>query len=175
MKNKPGPVRISFAAVYFLFIAVSIAAGFTPGKKIGMNFMQFSIELVKLLPIIFILIGLFDVWVKREFIEKHLGKDSGVLGYLWVILLASPIAGGLIPAFPVAYSLFSKGARLSLVFTFIGAAAVCRIPMTLFEASFLGVKFSLVRLGVSVPLVIFSSILLGRYLERKGYKVKDGE
>ncbi len=175
MKNKPGPVKIFLVAAYFLFIGISLAAGFTPGKKIGANFIQFSMELVKLLPFIFILIGLFDVWVKREFIEKHLGKDSGVLGYLWVILLASPIAGGLIPAFPVAYSLFSKGARLSLVFTFIGAAAVCRIPMTLFEASFLGVKFSLVRLGVSVPLVIFSSILLGRYLERKGYEIKDGE
>ena len=144
-------------------------------KEIWLNFINFSMEMIKLLPFVFILIGLFEVWVKREFIEKHLGKGAGGLGYLWVILLASPIAGGLIPAFPIAYSLFSKGARLSIVFTFIGAAAVCRIPMTFFEASFLGIKFSMIRLAASIPLVIASSVLLGNFLEKRGYRIRPGK
>jgi len=114
------------------------------------------------------------VWIKKEFVVKHLGKNSNYLSYLWAILLAGPIAGGIIPAFPIAYSLFQKGAKMRVIFTFISAAAVCRIPMTLFEASFLGIKFTLVRLLVSLPLVIISSILVGNILEKKDYKIMKG-
>ncbi|MFW6030826.1 MAG: hypothetical protein ACOCRO_11335, partial [Halanaerobiales bacterium] len=62
--------------------------------------------------------------------------------------------------FPLGHTLFTKGARLSIVLTYIGSAGLTRVPMTIFEASFLGVKFTLTRLLVSVPLVIISSIIL---------------
>ena len=45
-----------------------------------------------------------------------------------------------------------------MIFTYIGASAVCRIPMNLFELSFMGVKFTAIRLTVSLPLVILSSL-----------------
>jgi uncharacterized membrane protein YraQ (UPF0718 family) len=128
-----------------------------------------------IMPGAFILIGLFEVWVKREIVERHLGEGSGFRGYLWMILLASTAVGGLYLAFPVAYSLYSKGAKLSVIFTYLGAAAICRIPMTIFEASFLGVKFTAIRWLVSLPLVIITSMLLGNYLTRRGYKVSAGE
>ncbi len=172
MKNKL--IKTGAVLLYVIFVTLSFIFGYNPGKQIGRNFASFTMEMIILLPFVFILIGLFDVWVKKEFIEKHLGKNSNPLSYLWAILLAGPIAGGLIAAFPVAYSLFQKGAKMSVIFTFISAAAVCRIPMTLFEASFLGIKFTLVRLLVSLPLVIISSILVGNFLEKKDYKIMKG-
>ncbi|MEA2081641.1 MAG: permease [Elusimicrobiota bacterium] len=175
MKHQNKIVKISAFLLYAAFIFLSSIFGFNPGKQIGHNFIIFFLEMLKLLPCIFILIGLFEVWVKKEVITKHLGKGSGILSYVWAILLAGPIAGGLLPAFPIAYSLFQKGARLNVIFTFIGAAAVCRIPMTLFEASFMGIKFSLIRLIVSIPLVILSSIWLGNYLEKRNYRIMGGK
>ena len=172
MKNKL--LKIGAVLLYILFVSFSFIFGYNPGKQIGHNFASFALEMIKLLPFIFILIGLFDVWVKKEFVEKHLGKNSNMLSYLWAILLAGPIAGGLIAAFPIAYSLFQKGAKMSVIFTFISAAAVCRIPMTLFEASFLGIKFTVIRLLVSIPLVIVSSILFGNLLEKRDYKIMKG-
>ena len=172
MKSKL--IKAGAVILYFIFVTLSFIFGYNPGKQIGQNFISFALEMIKLLPFIFILIGLFDVWVKKEFIEKHLGKDSNFLSYLWAILLAGLIAGGLIAAFPIAYSLFQKGAKMSVIFTFISAAAVIRIPMTLFEASFLGIKFTLIRLLVSVPLVVISSILLGNFLEKKNYRIMKG-
>jgi len=77
-------------------------------------------------------------------------------------------------AFPVACSLYRKGARLAVIFTYIGDAAICRIPLTIFEASFLGIKFTLTRLLVAVPLVILSSMLLGNHLKKRGYGISDG-
>jgi uncharacterized membrane protein YraQ (UPF0718 family) len=168
-------ITILLIASYFVFLVVAFLIGFNPGQEIGQNFLSFAISMLKILPGAFILIGLFEVWVKRETIERHLGEESGFRGYLWAILLSSTTIGGLYLALPVAYALYSKGAKLSVIFTYLGAAAICRIPMAIFEASFLGIKFTAVRWLVSLPLVIVTSILLGNYLTRKGYKAPVGK
>jgi len=92
---------------------------------------------------------------------------------MWALLLAAPTVGGLYVSFPVAYALFKKGAKPSIVFTYIGASGICRIPMTIFEASFLGMKFSAIRFAVSLPLVIAISICLEKYLSWVRYKMPD--
>ena len=168
-------IKIISLSAYLLFIAVSLITGFNPGKQIGLNFVDFSVEMLKILPFAFILIGLFEVWVKRETVERHLGEKSGIKGYIWAILLAGTTVGGLYVAFPVAYSLYSKGAKLSVIFTYISASAICRVPMTIFEASFLGIKFTAIRFLVSIPLVIITSILLGNYLTKPNYKIEEGK
>jgi uncharacterized membrane protein YraQ (UPF0718 family) len=150
-------------------------SGFGPGREIGHNFASFSLDMLKILPCAFILIGLFEIWVKRETIERHFGEKSGIRGYLLGILLASTTVGGLYVAFPVAYSLYSKGAKLSVIFTYIGASAICRVPMTIFEASYLGVNFSAIRLLVAIPLVVITSMLLGDYLTKRNYKITEGK
>lgn len=154
---------------YVIFIAFSFSLEFEPGTQIGRNFWEFSRTMLTVLPGIFLLIGLFEVWVKRETVERHLGESSGVRGYVWAILLAGTTFGPLYVALPVAHTLSRKGAKLSVLFTYISASAICRIPMTGFEASFLGLKFTLIRLLVSLPLIIFTSMLLGSYLTRTGY------
>lgn len=168
-------IKISYISGYALFLIASFVFGFNPGKEIGYNFISFLVYMLKILPCAFILIGLFEVWVKKEVIEKHLGEESGIRGYIWAILLAGTIAGGLLVAFPIAYSMYNKGAKLSVIFTYIGAAAICRVPMTMFEASFMGVKFTAIRLLVSLPLVIVTSILLGDYLSKRNYKMVEGK
>lgn len=168
-------VKLAGLVAYIVFLVVSLLLYYSPGEEIARNFASFSLDMLKILPGAFILIGLFDVWVKRETVEKHLGEGSGIRGYVWVILLAGATVGGLYVAFPVAYSMYSKGARLSVIFTYVGAAAVCRIPMTIFEASFLGIRFSVIRLAVSLTLVIITAILFGNYLKKRNYKISDGK
>lgn len=166
-------IQLAIVAAYGVFLGVSFATGFSPGKEIGLNFLEFSKNLLLVLPSAFLIIGLFEVWIKKEQVARHLGKESGVRGFFWAVILASTTIGGLYVAFPAAYSLSTKGARLSVVFTYLGAAAICRIPMTVFEASFLGAKFTLIRLCVSLPLVIASSIMLEKYLEKSGFKIME--
>ena len=109
----------------------------------------------------------------REIIEKNLGSNSGVGGYLWAIILSKTTVGGVFMAFLIAHVLYKKGASLSVVFTYVGASAVCRIPMTVFEASLFGIKFTIIRLVVSLPLVILSSIILGMILNRIDYRLSE--
>jgi uncharacterized membrane protein YraQ (UPF0718 family) len=174
MRRGSHAIRMVGILGYVLFLIVSVAFGFDPGKKIAINFASFSLEMLKVLPCAFILIGLFEVWVKRETVERNLGEDAGLAGYLWALLLAGTTVGGLYVAFPVASSLGRKGARLGVVFAYIGASAICRVPLAIFETSFLGVKFTAVRLLVSIPIVILTSALLGSYLARRGYAIVDG-
>ena len=164
-------IRIAILAGYAIFIALSWILGFDAGQEVSENFASFALDMLKIVPCAFILIGLFEVWIKRETVERHLGEGSGIMGYLWGILLAGTTVGGIYIAFPVAYSLYSKGAKLGVIFTYIGASAICRIPMAIFEASFLGIQFTAVRLLVSLPLVIITSKILGDYLTRQKYKL----
>jgi uncharacterized membrane protein YraQ (UPF0718 family) len=166
-------VELGTVAGFGLFMAASFAAGFTPGKEMARTFTATLWYMLELLPCAFVLIALFDVWVKRETVERHFGKGAGVRGYLWGMVLAGLTVGGTYVAFPVACSLFRKGARLSLIFAYVGFASVCRIPMTTFEASFMGPLFTAVRLGVSIPLVIVLSLAMGRVLEGRGYEVRE--
>lgn len=174
MKHK-NVIKAVGISCYIIFLIVSFTFGFNSGKEIGYNFFSFSMYMLKLLPFAFILIGLFEVWVKKETVEKHLGEESGMKGYIWALLLSSTTVGGLYVAFPVAYSLYSKGAKLSVIFTYIGASAICRVPLTIFEASFLGIKFTAIRLFISLPLVVLTSVLLGDYLTKRSYKIMEGK
>ena len=163
--------RLALFLLYGGFLLWGFIKRFGPSVEVARNFWTFSAQMVMILPCAFVLIGLFEVWVKKEAVERHLGKGSGPLGYFWAVLLAATTVGGIYVAFPVAHSLYRKGAKLGVIFTYVGASAICRIPMTVFEASFLGVKFTAVRFLVSLPLLVFVSALLGHYLERKGYRM----
>jgi len=164
---------VALAAAFGIFVGISFLTGFDTGRKMGTTFGKTTLTMMTLLPCAFVLIGLFDVWVKRETVEKHLGAGSGLRGYFWSVLLAGTTVGGLYIAFPVAYSLHRKGARLGVIFAFIGLSGICRVPMSMFEASFLGAGFTAVRLAVSIPLVVLTSAIMGRILERRGYEVTE--
>jgi len=172
--NRRSLIKLAVLVGYLAFIAISTVIDFSPGKQIGSNFIYFWADLIKVLPFAFVLIGLFEVWIDRKTVEKHLGQESGARGYLWALVLSSITVGGVFVAFPVACSLHKKGASLGVIFTYIGTSAVCRIPMILFESSFMGIKFTAIRLATSLPLVILSSVLLGRYLKMKNYEIRNG-
>ncbi len=165
-------VPVVLIAAFILYIGYSFLVGFGPGMETGHIFTAYCIEMATILPLAFVLIGLFEVWIKREIVEKHLGHGSGIRGYFWAILLGGTTIGPMIVSLPIAYSLSRKGAALNVVFTYIGAAAVCRIPMTIFEASYLGVKFTVIRYVVSIPLIIISASILGSYLQKHNFKIQ---
>lgn len=175
MKNKNNSKKNKNNVIIFIsflsLILLSYLFDYNLGIRIGDNFMIFAKDMVKILPPAFILIGLFDVWVDRKTIEKNFGKTSGFKKYIYSILLAATTVGGTFVAFPVANSLYHKGAGYSSIFTYITAASLVMIPMSIMEASILGLKFTFIRIGVSLPLVVISSILLEKYFKKDNYKL----
>jgi len=160
--------------LFIIFSIVSYFMGFKPGQMIYSNFNEFFIEMISFIPFLFILIGLFDVWFPKEMLEKHIGQESGIKGIFLVILLAMLQAGPLYGAFPVAYLLHKKGASVKNIFIYLGAFSSMKIPMLGIEMGYLGIKFTILRTLISLPLFILIGYMMERFVG-KNFKVKDAK
>jgi len=160
--------------LFVIFSVISYFIGFQPGKVIYSNFNQFFIEMISFIPFLFILIGLFDVWFPKETIEKQIGQKSGIKGVLLVIFLAMLQAGPLYGAFPVAYMLHKKGASVKNIFIYLGAFSSMKIPMLGIEMGYLGIKFTILRTLISLPLFILVGYLMEKIMGTN-FKINDAK
>jgi uncharacterized membrane protein YraQ (UPF0718 family) len=160
--------------LFLMFAAFSWVIGFTPGIIVYNNFWVFFSGLISFLPIMFILVGLFDVWIPKEKIERHIGHGSGIIGAFWVILLAMLQAGPIYASFPIAYILRKKGASVRNIFIYLGAFSCIKLPMLTFEIGFMGLKFSILRTLISLP-IFFAVGILMEMIVGKDFQVMDGK
>lgn len=107
-------------------------------------------QMLLVIPPIFVLLGLLDVWIPRETMVRFMGKGSGLKGAALALLLGSAAAGPLYAAFPVAGMFMKKGASFTNVLLFLGAWSTTKVPMVLFELAAMGPVFTFVRLGLSL-------------------------
>ena len=158
---------ISVIIAFGIFSAYSLFFHFRLGIDILQNnFWAFLKDMLFALPVMFILIGLFDVWVSKEKVQRHIGDSSGVKGVLLVMLLAFVQAGPLYAAFPVAYILQKKGTSSVNIFIYLSSFTMAKVPMLTFEIGFLGLKFSVLRLLLSIPVFVLVGIIMGRYFDK---------
>lgn len=118
-------------------------------KSIAMALFQTK-SMLLVVPPIFVLLGLLDVWVPREKMIKYMGSGSGARGSLLAFLLGSFAAGPLYGAFPFAAVLMRKGASLRNILIFIGAWSTTKLPLLLFESAAMGMRFTLARLAIDL-------------------------
>jgi uncharacterized membrane protein YraQ (UPF0718 family) len=124
-------------------------------------------EMILIIPPIFILLGLLDIWVPKQTMVKFMGEGSGLKGILLALFIGSAAAGPLYGAFPVAAVFMKKGVKFSNILMFLGAWSTTKIPMLLFEFSALGVPFSLTRLLVNLPGIIIIALLLEKIMPKE--------
>ena len=111
---------------------------------------------------LFILLGLLDIWVPRETMVRFMGEGSGLKGALLSFLLGSAAAGPLYVVFPIAAAFMRKGAKFTNILILIGAWSTTKIPMVLFELSAMGLKFGLTRLALNIPVILIITFVMGR-------------
>ncbi|MGE5630733.1 MAG: permease [Caulobacteraceae bacterium] len=121
-------------------------------------------EMLTVIPPIFILLGLLDVWVDREVMIRLMGEKSGFVGVIIAFILGSAAAGPLYAAFPIAGVLLKKGSKFSNVLIFIGSWSTTKIPMLLFEASSMGWRFMLARFIIDLPGIAFIAYVIEKLL-----------
>ncbi|MEN6595969.1 MAG: permease [Clostridiaceae bacterium] len=156
--------------VFLLLLAANIILGLLLpeiGKKSLSITLQNLQEMLLVIPPIFVLLGLLDVWVDRATMIKFTGKGSGLKGVLIAFLLGSAAAGPLYAAFPVAGVMLKKGSSIWNVFIFIGAWSTTKIPMLTFEAANLGLTFTLLRLALSIVGILIIALITDRSLNQQ--------
>ena len=115
-------------------------------------------SLLKMLPLlaaIFALIGLFQVFVPPQLIERTLGKASGLMALLMGGGLGAVAIGPPLAAFPLAGSLLEAGAWPPAVAAFIVSWISVGMVTLPFESEVFGFRYALMR-----NLVAFGSALL---------------
>jgi uncharacterized membrane protein YraQ (UPF0718 family) len=171
MKPKRGR---SSAVRTWLLLAATLAATLTLwivnrplGEKAVTGTLVSLKEMLFVLPPIFIILGLLDVWVPREKMVKFLGEGSGIRGTLIAFVLGSAAAGPLYGAFPVAQVLLKKGASMRNVLVLLGAWSTTKIPMLMFEYANLGARFTLTRLAMDLVGIAGIAWLMDRLLGKR--------
>ncbi|HKM07278.1 MAG TPA: permease [Sphaerochaeta sp.] len=143
-------------------------------QEVGQKVVETTIyqlrEMVLVIPPIFILLGLLDVWVPKETMVKFMGKKSGIKGILLALLIGSAAAGPLYGAFPVAAVFMKKGVKFTNILIFLGAWSTTKIPMFLFEVASLGPVFAITRLLVDIPGIIIIAYLLSALMPKAEIK-----
>ncbi len=156
--------------IFFLLVLINVAVGIAFPEigrtSLGLTKQSF-LEMISVIPPIFILLGLLDVWVDRATMMKYTGKGSGAKGILLAFLLGSAAAGPLYAAFPIAGVMLKKGSTLFNVFIFIGAWSTTKIPMLTFEAANLGLTFTLIRLALSIVGILLIAVAMEKTLNHE--------
>jgi len=156
---------ILLAAVILALVLLLIDRG-RGAKMIDVTLYSLK-EMILVLPPIFIILGLLDVWVPREQMIRFMGEGSGAKGILLAVFLGSAAAGPLYGAFPVAQVLLKKGASLRNVVILLGAWSTTKIPMLMFELANLGLRFTVTRLAVDMVGIILIALLMERFMSEK--------
>lgn len=148
-----------FLMILIYIIVFLINSDFT--KSVFNNFIS---SLIKIFPIIlgvYVFLFLINLFIKPEKINKHLGKDSGLKGWIYSI-----IAGIIIPAppyiiFPLLGDLKKQGMKDSLIVSFLynRNLQVTFLPVM---AYYFGIPFTII---VSLYVFIFA-IISGIIVER---------
>ena len=124
------------------------------------------LSMMIIVPPIFLLIGLFDVWVPRETVIKLMGEKSGIKGMFLAFFLGAFSAGPTIAAFPIALLMIRKGARYSNVLFFLMVWSSLKLPIVFYQIAELGIKFSLV-INLTMLIVFIISALIAEKLHTK--------
>ena len=116
-------------------------------------------EMLKIMPVIFVLTALLDMWDPKEKIMRYLGNEAKAKGVFLSFVVGSISAGPIYAAFPMCVMLHKKGASIRNIVIILSSWAVIKVPMLLNEAKFLGLKFMAIRwLLTVIAIIVFSWI-----------------
>lgn len=157
--------RASIITLLVFIVFIIVFPNLAP--KAGASLFEQVTIMLLVIPPIFLLLGLLDVWVPRETMIKFMGPGSGIRGLLIAFVIGSAAAGPLYGAFPVAAVLMKKGTSFTNILIFIGAWSTTKIPMLLFEMNALGYRFALSRLAIDIVGIVIIALALKAVVPKK--------
>ncbi len=160
--------NLFFVLVILAYIVVTLinpSMGLDSVKNSG----YYIKEMLLIMPVIFILTALLDLWIPKDKIMKYLGKDAGLKGTFLAFVIGSISAGPIYAAFPMCVMLRKKGASTRNIVVILSSWAVIKVPMLLNEVKFLGLKFMIVRWILTVLAIILFSWLTDKMIKDKDY------
>jgi len=152
------PTLIMMVLAIVLFLIASLKGGNSHilGFKAGMEL------LLKVMPRVFfafIVAGMIQVLLPRNFILKWMGSGSGMKGILVGTLAGSLTPGGPSTHFPIVASFYKAGADIAPMVAYLTAWAVLGIHrIVIWEIPFLGNRVTIIRVLSSIFFPLLSGL-----------------
>lgn len=156
---------------FFLILLLGLILIALINQSIAVKTVQLTgesiLDMLFLLPPIFILVGLLDQWVKKESLIRYMGENSGLYGIFFTLLLATVAAGPLYIAFPIAVLLLKKGASVRYIVFFLGAWSTVKLPVLVYEFTSFGPKFTLIHICFGLVFYYLTGLLFEKIYDQQ--------
>ena len=126
------------------------------GLKAGLR------QLITALPVILLamlLAGILEILIPEEFIKRWLAQEAGFTGIFIGTLGGMLMAFGPYASYPIIAIIFHAGAGLGTTIALMAGWSFLNLTKLPFESGFLGYKFSLLRMGLGLPLCILAGLI----------------
>lgn len=161
--------------LFFVAFAYLMVLAVSPEKALSSvnNSIYYLIEMIQVLPVIFLLTVVIDALVPKEMIMRGFGENSGFKGNVLALLLGSISAGPIYAAFPISKTLLGKGANISNIVIILSTWAVVKVPMLFNEVKFLGINFMIVRWILTVAAIFAMAYLTAMFVKKTDLPVDE--
>ena len=149
-----------------VFIGLAIWVPVTAIRSTKVTWDYFK-EMALIIPPVFILMGLMEIWIPKDKIKKWLGSGTGIKGAAISVVLGTLPTGPLYIAFPMTASLIRKGASLTNMVLFLGSWAALKIPQLMVEIKFLGIPFTMLRFSLTLVALLLIGLLMEAILQNE--------
>lgn len=163
MKNFKKFIAPILVLSVFIWLAIAMPGMATRSAWVTWDYFK---EMVLIMPPIFILMGLMEIWIPKNKIQKWLGSGSGIKGAGIAFALGTLPTGPLYVAFPMTAALIRKGASFRNMVLFLGSWSALKIPQLMIEIKFLGVTFALARFVLTILALALTGLLMETILSR---------
>lgn len=155
---------------FFLIVFLSYLAVALFDTSLVYISLLYSLELMwTVIPVIILVFGLIfisNIILSPERISRHMGRDSGLRG--WIIAMGGGIlsSGPIYMWYPLLSDLRDKGMKPSLIAAFLYNRAV-KIPLMPLMIYYFGWTFMIVMTFYMILFSIINGIVVGKILEVK--------
>ena len=159
--EKRFPVRFVFLFMMVLLYVVVFFLNRTFFYQVFFNFLSLFSSIYLIILFVFFVMFMVNLFLKDEFIKKHLGEGSGLKGWVWALITGILVPSPPYVVFPLLSDMRNKGMKVSLIVAFLYARNLQIIFLPVLSFYF-GFWFAVV---VSVYVFVFS-ILSGIVVEK---------
>lgn len=149
-------IILSIVAIILTIINLKKTGKQYEGLKQGLK------QFLKTAPIIlgaFILAGIIEVLIPREFVQNWLSKEAGIRGVVLGTFGGMLLAMGPYAFFPIVSSIIVSGAGLGTIISIITGWVLLNLSRFPYEAGFFGIEFTLKKLIFSIPFSLLAGFI----------------
>ncbi len=119
------------------------------------------LRILPLVLVIIVIVGLFSAFIPPSKIMKFIGAQAGWSGLLSIAALGAVLHIPALISYPLAAALLQSGAAIASVAAFITTLTMVGVVTLPLEIKELGLKFTLLRNGLSFIIAVFIAFIMG--------------